>query len=105
MLSVAAMGVQNAVHRFGVALGPPTTVMTGTVTQLTVMATRKLFGRSAASAQAPSPAFSLYGLLSLAVAFAAGCLLSVPLTLVFGLVSLVVPGLLLIVAASWERPA
>jgi uncharacterized membrane protein YoaK (UPF0700 family) len=95
MMAVAAMGIQNAIHRFAVALGPPTTVMTGTVTQLTVMATRRLFKRGPAAGTPPPPALSLRGLLGLALAFAAGCLISAPLTLLFGLVSLVVPGLLL----------
>jgi uncharacterized membrane protein YoaK (UPF0700 family) len=99
MMSVAAMGVQNALHRFAVALGPQTTVMTGTVTQLTVMATRRLHGGPATAVIAPAPVFSLSGLLSLALAFAAGCVISAPLTLVFGLVSLVVPGLLLVATA------
>jgi uncharacterized membrane protein YoaK (UPF0700 family) len=99
MLSVAAMGVQNAVHRFAVALGPPTTVMTGTVTQLTVMATRKLLRASVLAGKAPAQAFSLQGLLWLAAAFAAGCLVSAPLTLVFGLISLIIPGILLVAAA------
>ncbi len=99
MISVAAMGVQNAMHRFAVALAPPTTVMTGTVTQLTVMATRKLFSGALPAAKEPPAPFSLRGLLWLAFAFAAGCLVSAPLTLLFGLVSLAVPGFLLVIVA------
>lgn len=98
MLSVAAMGIQNAIHRFAVALGPPTTVMTGTVTQLTVTATRKLISRKP-SGKAAVQAAAPMALLWLAVAFAAGCLVSAPLTLIFGLTSLLVPGVLLIVTA------
>jgi uncharacterized membrane protein YoaK (UPF0700 family) len=96
MLAVAAMGVQNALHRFAVALGPPTTVMTGTVTQLTVLTARKLFASPISSGEG---SFSPKALLWLALAFAAGCTVSAPLTLVAGLVSLVIPGLLLIAAA------
>lgn len=101
MLSVAAMGIQNAIHRFGASLGPPTTVMTGTVTQLTVLAARKIRGHHHGSA---SPkAFSLSGLLRLALAFAAGCAFSVPATIAIGLTSLAVPGLLLIAASLSGR--
>lgn len=105
MISVAVMGMQNAIHRFAVSLAPPTTVMTGTVTQLTVLAARKIFPRSSpgVAAKAAPPAFSLQGLTLFALAFAVGCMVSVPLTLVFGLVSLIVPGVILAGIAILER--
>ena len=105
MISVAVMGMQNAIHRFAVSVAPPTTVMTGTVTQLTVLAARKVFPRSSSEALAkPAPAaFSLQSLTLFALAFALGCFASVPLTLVFGLVSLIVPGAILTGIALFER--
>jgi len=101
MITVVAMGVQNAIHRFAAPLGPPTTVMTGNVTQLTVMASRRLIRGPAQ--RAPAPAFSLPGLAWLALAFASGCAVSAVLTLAWGLTSLAVPGLLLIAASRWHQ--
>src|SRR5262249_53866921 len=92
MITVVAMGVQNAIHRFAAPLGPPTTVMTGNVTQLTVLASRRLIRRPAQGEKAPAQTFSLLGLALLALAFAGGCALSALLTLAWGLTSLVIPG-------------
>jgi uncharacterized membrane protein YoaK (UPF0700 family) len=103
MITVVAMGVQNAIHRFAAPLGPPTTVMTGNVTQLTVLASRRLTRGPANAEKAPAPAFSLPGLAWLAFAFAAGCAISAVLTLAWGLSSLAVPGLLLITASLWHQ--
>jgi uncharacterized membrane protein YoaK (UPF0700 family) len=103
MITVVAMGVQNAVHRFAAPLGPPTTVMTGNVTQLTVLASRRLTRGLTAAEMASAPAFSLPGLAWLALAFASGCAISAVLTLAWGLASLAVPGLLLIAASLWHR--
>jgi uncharacterized membrane protein YoaK (UPF0700 family) len=103
MIAVVAMGIQNAIHRFTAPLGPPTTVMTGNVTQLTVLATRRLLRGPDKAEKAPAAAFSLRGLASFALAFAAGCAISALLTLAWGLASLAIPGLLLIAAAFWHR--
>jgi uncharacterized membrane protein YoaK (UPF0700 family) len=104
MMTVVAMGVQNAIHRFAAPLGPPTTVMTGNVTQLTVMASRRLARGLVRAEKAPAAsAFSLQGLVWLSFAFAAGCAISAVLTLAWGLTSLAVPGLLLIAASLWHR--
>src|SRR5262249_22467796 len=91
MIAVVAMGVQNAIHRFAAPLGPPTTVMTGNVTQLTVMASRRLAWGPATGEKAPVQTFSLRGLALLAFAFAAGCAISAVLTLAWGLTSLAIP--------------
>ncbi len=105
MIAVMAMGIQNAIHRFAAPLGPATTVMTGNVTQLTMMATRLLTRGRPSGGKAPLPPFSLGGLAGLAAAFALGCLSSALATLAAGLVSLAIPGLLLLAASLWERPA
>jgi uncharacterized membrane protein YoaK (UPF0700 family) len=102
MITVVAMGVQNAIHRFAAPLGPPTTVMTGNVTQLTVMASRRLTRGPAKRENTPVQTFSLRGLALLAFAFAAGCAISAVLTLAWGLTSLAIPGLLLIGASLWR---
>lgn len=102
MTAVFAMGMQNAIHRFAASLSPPTTVMTGTVTQLTVMATRKIFARPNSAGKPASKPFSTSGLFYLAAAFGAGCLLSVPITLLTGLGALVVPGAILAAIALVE---
>jgi uncharacterized membrane protein YoaK (UPF0700 family) len=104
MITVVAMGVQNAIHRFAAPLGPPTTVMTGNVTQLTVLASRRLMRGPVQGEKVLAQTFSLPGLAWLAFAFAAGCAISAVLTLAWGLVSLAVPGLLLIATALWHRP-
>ncbi len=91
---VAAMGVQNALHRLYAQFGPSTTAMTGNVAHLAVNAMRRITGWQAAHAQSPrGPSFS--DLLWLVVGFAAGCGLAVPMTNVFGLAAVLLPGIAL----------
>lgn len=90
---VAAMGIQNALHRLYAQLGPATTVMTGNVAQLTVSALRRLTGRDAAQAGASGTGFR--ELLWLVVGFAAGCGLAVPLARYAGLAAILLPALAL----------
>jgi uncharacterized membrane protein YoaK (UPF0700 family) len=94
---VAAMGVQNAVHRLYAHFGPATTVMTGNVAQLTVNALRRLTGWADATAKTP-PGQSFRELLWLVVGFAVGCGLAVPLTHWVGLVAILLPGAVLATA-------
>ncbi len=103
IITITAMGIQNAIHRFAAPLGPPTTVMTVNVTQLAVMASRRIARGKEQTGKPPAPPFSLASLAWLALAFAAGCALSALLTLTWGLVSLTVPGVLLISMAFAER--
>jgi uncharacterized membrane protein YoaK (UPF0700 family) len=103
MIAVMAMGVQNAIHRFAAPLGPTTTVMTGNVTQLTVIASRRILKGRLSPEKPPARPFSLAGMTGLAVAFGAGCAISALLTLALGLVSLAAPGILLIVISFWDR--
>ncbi len=76
--------------------------MTSNMTQLTVLASRRLLNRPPPAGKAPAPPFSLAGLAGLALFFAAGCAISALITLAFGLVSLAVPGALLIAAPFWK---
>jgi uncharacterized membrane protein YoaK (UPF0700 family) len=103
MIAVVAMGVQNAIHRLAAPLGPTTTVMTSNVTQLIVIASRRILKGRPSPEKPPAPPFSLAGMTGLAVAFGAGCAISALLTLAFGLVSLAAPGILLIVISFWDR--
>src|SRR5271166_97930 len=92
LIAVVAMGTQNAIHRFASALGPTTTVMTSNVTQLTVLASRRLLKGPPPAEKAPALPFSLRGIAGLVLFFALGCALSAVATLAAGLVSLAVPG-------------
>jgi uncharacterized membrane protein YoaK (UPF0700 family) len=107
LITVAAMGIQNALQRLGGHLGAPTTVMTGNVTQMTVSTARKLFPSAHIpehiSAQRTS---SLFQLLWISAAFFIGCLTASALTLLFGLSSLIFPGVVLFCLIFLEgRPA
>jgi uncharacterized membrane protein YoaK (UPF0700 family) len=103
MIAVVAMGIQNAIHRLAVPLGPATTVMTGNVTQLTVIASRRILKARPLPDSAPAPPFSLAGMTGLAIAFGTGCAVSALLTLALGLISLAVPGTLLVAISFWDR--
>jgi uncharacterized membrane protein YoaK (UPF0700 family) len=73
MVLVAAMGVQNAVHRLYPGFGPATTVMTGNITQLTINTARRLSGWDTAHAHvAAAPWTTLRETLWLVGSFGAG---------------------------------
>jgi uncharacterized membrane protein YoaK (UPF0700 family) len=72
MVLVAAMAIQNAIHRVHLASAPPTTLMTGSSTQIMLDVADLLFGRL--SQEAAGAARARLAKLSAAVlAFAAGC--------------------------------
>jgi len=54
MVLVAAMAIQNAVHRVHLGSAPPSTLMTGTTTQIMIDLADKLYKRAGESAQSPS---------------------------------------------------
>lgn len=71
MLMVAAMAVQNAAHRVHLAHVPPTTVMTGTTTQIMLDLADLLHGLD--SEKAVATRTRLQGMTVSVVLFAAGC--------------------------------
>jgi uncharacterized membrane protein YoaK (UPF0700 family) len=68
---IAAMAIQNAVHRVHFGVSPPTTIMTGNTTQATLDAMDLLSG--AAGGQTTVVRARLWRTLSGIFAFAAGC--------------------------------
>ncbi|MES1155124.1 MAG: DUF1275 family protein [Pseudorhodoplanes sp.] len=68
---IAAMALQNALHRVHLGAIPPTTIMTGTTTQATLDAVDLLVGGDIAQASATRERF--FKLLTSLLSFAAGC--------------------------------
>jgi uncharacterized membrane protein YoaK (UPF0700 family) len=69
MVLVAAMAIQNAVHRVHLASSPPSTLMTGTTTQVMLDIADKIYPREGASA----PPARLVQMATNVVVFAIGC--------------------------------
>jgi uncharacterized membrane protein YoaK (UPF0700 family) len=70
MVLVAAMAIQNAVHRVHLGSAPPSTLMTGTTTQIMIDLADKLYKRAGESAQSPS---RLVRMSTNVLVFACGC--------------------------------
>ncbi|MGJ5205721.1 YoaK family protein [Bradyrhizobium sp. HKCCYLR20261] len=70
MVLVAAMAIQNAVHRIHLPTAPPSTLMTGTTTQVMIDLADKIYIRD--KGQAPPPARLVQMAVNVA-AFALGC--------------------------------
>jgi uncharacterized membrane protein YoaK (UPF0700 family) len=74
MVLVSAMAIQNAVHRIHLGAAPPTTLMTGTTTQIMIDVADLLLD---GAPEARAAARARLGRMTLGVAcFAAGCLLA-----------------------------
>jgi uncharacterized membrane protein YoaK (UPF0700 family) len=71
MVLVAAMAIQNAVHRIHMAGAPPTTLMTGTTTQIMIDLADLMHG--AAPAAAGVPLTRVARMSASVIAFALGC--------------------------------
>ena len=69
MVLVAAMAIQNAVHRVHLASSPPSTLMTGTTTQVMLDIADKIYPREGAKA----PPARLVQMATNVVVFAIGC--------------------------------
>ena len=67
---VAAMAIQNAVHRVHLGSVPPSTLMTGTTTQVMIDLADKFYKRAGESGQSPS---RLVRMSTNIVVFASGC--------------------------------
>jgi uncharacterized membrane protein YoaK (UPF0700 family) len=70
MVLVAAMAIQNAVHRIHLGSAPPSTLMTGTTTQIMLDLADRIYTRREESGQSPS---RLVRMSTNVVVFAAGC--------------------------------
>ena len=83
------MALQNAVQRVHLSYLPPTTLMTGNTTQLTIDAVDLLMGTEATQTAAVRTRF---GRVALSIAtFAAGCAAAATLYWLFGFWCLIVP--------------
>jgi uncharacterized membrane protein YoaK (UPF0700 family) len=94
VLLVAAMGVQNALHRLRPTLGAMTTVMTGNVTSWLV---------SSLVPAGPAEAGKRRVLTAVILLFAVGCASGALLVARFGFYALVVPALAAVVARAHVR--
>lgn len=88
MVLVAAMAIQNAVHRIHLASSPPSTLMTGTTTQVMIDIADRIYP---ASKGEPPPAARLIQMSINVLAFALGCGLAALLFIRFGVWCLTVP--------------
>jgi uncharacterized membrane protein YoaK (UPF0700 family) len=70
MVLVAAMAIQNAVHRVHLGSVPPSTLMTGTTTQVMIDLADRFYKRAGESGQSPS---RLVRMSTNIVVFASGC--------------------------------
>lgn len=92
MSFVAAMAVQNAVHRVHLSSAPPTTLMTGTTTQIMIDLGELVYGGSGESRKV---ALSRVRKMTPSVlAFATGCLLAAGMFVLVGVWCFVVPPVL-----------
>ena len=73
MILVAAMAIQNAIHRIRLASAPPTTLMTGSTTQIVIDAVDLLQGAGFSGDQRAATRARIAKLLASVLAFAFGC--------------------------------
>lgn len=101
MTLVAAMAIQNAVHRIYLSSAPPTTLMTGSTTQIVIDAVDLLRGLPAEQqTQAMARMLRLAGTV---LAFAAGCAAAAALFHLIGLWCFGVPPWLVLAATCLAR--
>jgi uncharacterized membrane protein YoaK (UPF0700 family) len=91
MVLVAAMAIQNAVHRVHLSSDPPSTLMTGTTTQVMLDLADRIYPRAGTAGQAGS---RLVRMSINIVAFAIGCGAAALLFMRFGVWCFVVPPVL-----------
>lgn len=100
MVLVMAMAIQNAVHRLHLPDALPTTLMTGTVTQLMLHLSHRLVGEDAKRAGGPS---RLANMAWTVVAFALGCGAAAGLYLISGAWAFALPPVLIAAALLVEE--
>jgi uncharacterized membrane protein YoaK (UPF0700 family) len=91
MVLVAAMAIQNAVHRVHLGSVPPSTLMTGTTTQIMLDLADRIYTRTGETAQ---PTSRLARMSTNIVVFAIGCGAAALLFMRFGVWCFVVPPVL-----------
>jgi uncharacterized membrane protein YoaK (UPF0700 family) len=94
MVLVAAMAIQNAVHRVHLASSPPSTLMTGTTTQVMLDLADRIYPRQGAQVQTAR----LIQMSTNVVVFAIGCGAAALLFMRFGVWCFVVPPVVAAVA-------
>lgn len=106
LLLVAGMAVQNALHRLHMGTAPPTTLMTGSTTQVMLDVVDLAKGSGDAAAQAATKARVLR-LLGAVLAFAIGCAVAAIGVLLVGQWTFALVPFLALAAllAAWRAPA
>jgi uncharacterized membrane protein YoaK (UPF0700 family) len=94
MVLVAAMAIQNAVHRVHLSSSPPSTLMTGTTTQIMLDIADRIYPRQGAEA----PPARLMQMSINVVVFAIGCGIAALLYARFGVRCFVVPPVVALLA-------
>jgi uncharacterized membrane protein YoaK (UPF0700 family) len=101
MILVAAMAIQNAAHRIHFAGAPPSTIMTGTTTQIMIELGDVIHGL--APDKAPATRQRLKQMSASVIAFAAGCALGAVLYSSFGVLCFWVPPVLVLLTLPMRR--
>jgi uncharacterized membrane protein YoaK (UPF0700 family) len=94
MVLVAAMAIQNAVHRVHLASFPPSTLMTGTTTQIMLDIADRIYPRQGS----PVPRARLIQMAVNVIVFAVGCGLAALLYARFGVRCFVVPPVIAVIS-------
>jgi len=102
MLLVAAMAVQNAAHRIHLASSPPSTLMTGTTTQIMLDVANLFYAAAPDRPEAVKPRLMKLGVAVLA--FALGCALAALAFVGLGVWCFVLPPILTLVGIALHRP-
>lgn len=95
MTFVAAMAIQNAVHRMYLAAAPPTTLMTGTTTQLMIDLADAVHG---SSSEGVKESERLKRMTATVIVFAAGCAAAALLYAYLEVQCFIVPPLIALIA-------
>ncbi|MTH34339.1 DUF1275 domain-containing protein [Paracoccus limosus] len=103
MLLVAAMAVQNAAHRIHLGAFPPSTLMTGTTTQIMLDLATLLYPRAPEKPETVKPRIAKFGLAVLTFVF--GCALAALAFVLLGVWCFVLPPVLAIAGLLVHRAA
>jgi uncharacterized membrane protein YoaK (UPF0700 family) len=101
MTLVAAMAIQNAAHRIHFASAPPSTIMTGTTTQIMIDLGDVIHGLT--PDKAPATRQRLKQMSLSVLAFATGCALGALLYALFGVLCFWIPPVLVLITLAMHR--